>query len=133
MISELNEYLRGMTVDMSVAMLFDGLGLIGAFLHLLGYFLLANRYLTSEQLAYFYINLFAGLFVFASLAAAFNLATLITQGFWIFLSARSILMRKREMESQYAQSEYDESDVIDLQTQNQERRRRPYSFSTGSG
>ena len=86
----INIYVSNVMFDISLAKTLQGLGVIGAFLHLLGYHLLVRKQVGSHDLSYFVINLFAGLFVFSSLFADFNMATMITQGFWIIISGKSI-------------------------------------------
>ncbi|MEM7242339.1 MAG: hypothetical protein AAF429_09150 [Pseudomonadota bacterium] len=108
MISNINDIVNSFELAMTMGTVFTIFGLLGACFHLGGYFLIAYGKVTSEDISFYVINLFAGIFVFVSLASAFNLPTAITQSFWIFISGRTIIKKKQ---AQY----YQKLDAIDGQ------------------
>ncbi len=71
------------------------IGLLGACLYMTNYALLTVRVLTAEHRSYFVVNLLAAAMVLASLAQAFNMATLAIQVFWIGVSAWGLASRLR--------------------------------------
>lgn len=70
-------------------------GLLGAGLYMMNYTLLTSRILTSDNPAYFGVNLAAALLVLSSLSGAFNAATLVIQVFFVGVSLCGIFLRLR--------------------------------------
>lgn len=75
--------------------LFEALGVIGFALYVLSYSLISLHRLDPRGTAYFGMNLAAASLVLVSLTAAFNLASMLIQLFWIAISIAAITLRCR--------------------------------------
>lgn len=71
------------------------IGILGFVLYVLNYSLLTTRWLNSDCLIYFVINLAAAGCVLIGLTASFNLAAALIQVFWVLMSIIGILVRLR--------------------------------------
>jgi hypothetical protein len=80
--------------------LFDAIGVAGFGLYVLNYTLLTVHKVSSHQIRYFILNLFAASMVLIGLISAFNLASALIQGFWIVISIVAITIRIRNPETE---------------------------------
>jgi len=80
--------------------LYDAIGVAGFGLYVLNYTLLTVHKVSSHQIRYFIINLFAASMVLIGLISAFNLASALIQGFWIVISVVAIAIRVRTPDTQ---------------------------------
>ncbi|MEX0311170.1 MAG: hypothetical protein AB3N17_13110 [Tateyamaria sp.] len=72
------------------------IGILGFVLYVLNYSLLTTRWLNSDSLIYFAINLVAAGCVLIGLMASFNLAAALIQVFWVLMSLLGIFVRLRK-------------------------------------
>ena len=61
----------------------DAIGMLGALMVVLAYYLLQLERIDPKSLSYNMINLVGGIFLFFSLCFNFNLASLVIEIFWI--------------------------------------------------
>ncbi len=80
--------------------LYDAIGVAGFGLYVLNYTLLTVHKVSSHQIRYFTINLFAAAMVLIGLTSAFNLASALIQGFWIVISVVAIAIRIKNPETE---------------------------------
>ncbi|TNE58875.1 MAG: hypothetical protein EP340_04100 [Alphaproteobacteria bacterium] len=73
----------------------DALGVLGAGLIILTYFLLQIKRLEGTSLAYTGLNALGALLILISLLFNFNLASFIIEGFWLAISLFGIVMALR--------------------------------------
>lgn len=66
--------------------LYNVIGLLGASMYLLSYFLLNTRKLSGDSINYISMNIVAAICVSISLVEYYNLPSLIIQLFWIVIS-----------------------------------------------
>jgi len=78
---------------------FDAIGVAGFGLYVINYMLLTFERLSSTQVRFFVMNLFAASLVLVSLFATFNLASAMIQIFWIAISITAIVLRIRKTRS----------------------------------
>lgn len=71
------------------------IGIVGFVLYVMNYGLLTTRWLNSDCLLYFGINLVAAGCVLFGLMASFNLAAALIQVFWVVMSVLGIVIRLR--------------------------------------
>lgn len=74
----------------------DIIGLLGAGMIILAYFLNQSRVLRSEDIRYPLINLIGALLITYSLFFTFNLASFVIEMFWIAISLMGIYKAMRE-------------------------------------
>lgn len=75
---------------------YDICGLIGFLLYVMNYCLITFRFLSTQGIAFFFINIGAASLVLFSLMHDFNLASALIQSFWIILGSVAVLIRVRE-------------------------------------
>lgn len=74
----------------------EAIGLAGFALYVMNYGLLTMQWLNSNCALYFAVNLTAASFVLIGLAASFNLAAALIQGFWVVMSVLGLCIRLRQ-------------------------------------
>ena len=78
-----------------ITALAEGIGIVGFCLYVITYGMLAVRMLTGHSFAYLGLNLLAASCVLISLTVSFNLASALTQIFWITVSLIGITLNAR--------------------------------------
>jgi len=78
-----------------ITALAEGVGIVGFCLYVITYGLLAVRLLAGHSFAYLALNLLAASCVLISLTVSFNLASALTQIFWITVSLIGITLNAR--------------------------------------
>ena len=74
---------------------YDWTGLLGVGMTLLAFFLLQDRRLRGDGLAYQLLNAFGALAVLLSLLYAFNLSAFVLEGLWLAISIYGIVRGRR--------------------------------------
>ncbi len=82
------EYIQALPTPVST-----GCGVLGFCLYLTNYTLITFRFLSSQDIAFFVINIFGAGLVLVSLVQDFNLGSFMIQVFWICLGLIAIVVR----------------------------------------
>jgi hypothetical protein len=72
---------------------YDIAGVFGFAIYVTNYTLLTTRFLSSNSVLYFCLNLTAATLVLLGLSVNFNLASALIQGFWVIMSVLGIALR----------------------------------------
>ena len=68
-------------------------GVLGFLTYVMTYLMVSLRFLTSEHLAYYALNIVAASLMLLSLALDFNLGSALIQSFWIVIGFLAIILR----------------------------------------
>lgn len=75
--------------------IFNGIGIVGAFLCLLAYFLLQAGKMRSESPAYSWLNIFGALGIIISLFYRWNIASFVMEVSWLMIGLYGLFRAKK--------------------------------------